>query len=214
MKKGLAIVLTLMLVLSVAGMAFAQPPLNFSTAITPNATTVEPGEVVDLTATTSVTHPGEGAQYFSDTWSDNVYDVVNASGSGSSYTSTAKFSSDTEGIYYVTYSITLKVGANEGTEGDEAEITVEEINGVIPIVVECPAAPAIAAHLLQENNVRGRVFGEYVSAVAHEMGSHPDDVNGSWFHGIDKCIVVDGVDTANPAYAEAVDAYLKLIGAY
>jgi len=172
--------------------------------------------VVDLTAVTTVA--SGNAEFVSDAWSSNVTDVVSAAkdGNNASYTSTAKFSSMTEGTFYATYTITLRRGAsdNEATNADQSEIIVEDTTIIVPIVVECPAAPAIAARLLREHNVSGKTFGAYVSKVAHEMGSSPADENGSWFHGINKSITVNGVDTPNSEYEEAVDAYLKDIGAY
>lgn len=215
-KTSFAILLAVVMALSVSMMAFAQP-IDISTSISPNMITVEPGVVVNLTATTTVGQPGFAAvQFVSDAWSPNVYDVVPAYVVSESFVSTAKFSSLVEGTYYVTYTITLRVGAsgNTDTDSDEATIIVEE--GVIPVVVECPAAPAIAARLLKAAGVAPR-YGRnsnYISDVAHEMGSSLGDMNGSWFWGLPKCINVGGMDVANPAYEAAVLTFLDGLGAF
>ena len=73
-----------------------------------------------------------------------------------------------------------------------------------PTVQGCPAAPAVANALLASIGFKG-ARGAIVKAVSHEMGSHPDDEDGSWFWGIDKCL--NG--QPNPYYEAAVKGYLK-----
>jgi len=60
---------------------------------------------------------------------------------------------------------------------------------------ECPAAPAVANELLREalreageNNPygSGRDGSNYISDVAHEMGSHEEDEENTDFQGVGK----------------------------
>jgi hypothetical protein len=94
-----------------------------------------------------------------------------------------------------------------GDGGKDAEFASPEaiyVTGLPPTYQDCMAAPAIANALLDSIRFKGG-RGAIISAVSHEMGSHPDDKNGSWFWGIDKC--VDG--QLNPYYEAAVKAFLK-----
>ncbi|ETA80865.1 hypothetical protein [Youngiibacter fragilis] len=91
---------------------------------------------------------------------------------------------------------------------DVEDVTVELL---IPIIVDYPAAPAVAAAILKNAGIphryqiSGKTYGNYISDVAAHMGSTENDENGSWFDGIDKSDV--------DAYYEAVYDYLKSIGA-
>ncbi len=75
---------------------------------------------------------------------------------------------------------------------------------------ECPAAPAVASELLREAGESnrygsGRDGGNYIRDVAHEMGSHNEDVNNTDFHGVGKC--------DQEAYKAAIAAFLIEQGA-
>ena len=76
----------------------------------------------------------------------------------------------------------------------------------LPVTVQqgCSAAPGIANALLDQIGFKGG-RGAIAKAVALEMGSHPDDENGSMFWGIDKC----SQGKANPYYEAAVKSYLR-----
>jgi hypothetical protein len=94
-----------------------------------------------------------------------------------------------------------------GDGSKDAEFTSPEaiyVTGLPPTDQECLAAPAVANDLLDSIRFKG-ARGAIIKAVSQEMGSHPDDRDGSWFWGIDKC--VDG--QLNPYYKAAVKAYLK-----
>jgi hypothetical protein len=93
-----------------------------------------------------------------------------------------------------------------GDGSKDAEFTSPEtIYVTLPVTVqECLAAPAVANALLDSIGFK-RARGAIVKAVSHEMGSHPDDKDGSWFWGIDKCL--NG--QPNPYYEAAVKSYLK-----
>jgi len=92
---------------------------------------------------------------------------------------------------------TLMVSARHGgSTGSDTEVVIVQTT----VVVDYPAAPAIAARLLRENGVSGSARGYYVSMVALYMGPQTD------FDGVAKS------DAA--AYEEAVDAFLMANGAY
>ena len=69
-----------------------------------------------------------------------------------------------------------------------------------PVVVQCPAAPAIAAQLLKSHGVKPNAAPNLISLVAHQMGPQ------TLFSGINAC------DTA--AYTSIVNAFLIGHGAY
>jgi hypothetical protein len=94
-----------------------------------------------------------------------------------------------------------------GDGSKNAEFTSPEaiyVTGLPPTDQECFAAPAVANALLNSIGFKG-ARGAIVKAVSLEMGSHPDDKDGSWFWGIDKCL--NG--QLNPYYEAAVKAFLK-----
>jgi len=94
-----------------------------------------------------------------------------------------------------------------GDGSKDAEFTSPEaIYVTLPVTVQlgCAAAPAIANTLLDSIAFKGS-RGAIAKAVASEMGSHPDDINGSMFWGIDSC--VEG--KANPYYQAAVKSFLR-----
>jgi hypothetical protein len=77
------------------------------------------------------------------------------------------------------------------------------------VLVDYPAAPAVAASILHEKNIKPKYnkTGNYISDVAKMMGSSEGDLNGSWFMGIDK------KDTQT--YYNAVYDYLdKMLNAF
>lgn len=76
-----------------------------------------------------------------------------------------------------------------GDGAEDAEFTSPEaIYVTLPVTVEkgCSAAPAVANALLDSIGFKGG-RGAVANAVASEMGSHPDDKNGSMFWGIEQC---------------------------
>jgi hypothetical protein len=94
-----------------------------------------------------------------------------------------------------------------GDGSKDAEFTSPEaIYVTLPVTVrhECAAAPAIANALLDSIDFTGS-RGAIAKAVSSEMGSHPDDRNGSMFWGIDSC--VHGMP--NPYYQAAVKSFLR-----
>jgi hypothetical protein len=94
-----------------------------------------------------------------------------------------------------------------GDGSKDAEFTSPEaIYVTLPVTVrhECAAAPAIANALLDSIDFTGS-RGAIAKAVSSEMGSHPDDKNGSMFWGIDSC--VHGMP--NPYYQAAVKSFLR-----
>ncbi|MDW7729340.1 MAG: right-handed parallel beta-helix repeat-containing protein [Bacillota bacterium] len=75
---------------------------------------------------------------------------------------------------------------------------------------ECPAAPAVANQLLREAGESnrygsGRDGGNYISNVAHEMGSYDEDKKNTDFHGVGKC--------DQEAYKAAIAVFLVEQGA-
>lgn len=77
------------------------------------------------------------------------------------------------------------------------------------VLVDYPAAPAVAASILHEKSIKPKYnkTGNYISDVAKMMGSSEGDLNGSWFMGIDK------KDTQT--YYNAVYDYLdKMLNAF
>ena len=94
-----------------------------------------------------------------------------------------------------------------GDGSKNAEFTSPEaIYVALPVTVQqgCAAAPAVANALLDGIGFKGS-RGAIAKAVSSEMGSHPDDKNGSMFWGIDKC----AAGKANPYYEAAVKSYLR-----
>lgn len=92
---------------------------------------------------------------------------------------------------------TITHGNNDGTD------TVLVTLNINVNVNECKAAPAIAAELLKNHNVKpgSKSYTNYISQVAHFMGPQTD------FNSVHAC------DTA--AYRSAVNTYLNItIGAY
>jgi hypothetical protein len=126
-----------------------------------------------------------------------------ASGSGSTCPTLRDWAYDWEiedaGIY--TIRATARAVPNEGVGEAEAEVLVEELT----LIAAFPAAPAVAAELLQDAGVAarygsGRTGGNYIADVAHQMGPGTD------FDGISKRDVA--------AYKTAVDSFLKAKNAY
>jgi hypothetical protein len=93
-----------------------------------------------------------------------------------------------------------------GDGAKDAEFTSPEaIYVTLPAMVQaCSAAPGVANVVLDSIGFKGG-RGAIAKAVASEMGSHPDDKNGSMFWGIDYC--VNG--QPNPYYEAAVKSFLR-----
>jgi hypothetical protein len=93
-----------------------------------------------------------------------------------------------------------------GDGSKNAEFTSPEaVYVTLPVAVtgECRAAPDVAGVLLDSAAFKGG-RGGIIRAVSSEMGSHPDDRNGSMFWGVSHC--VNG--KPNPYYEAAVRYYL------
>lgn len=113
-------------------------------------------------------------------------------------------------VLRVTATFTGTDAAPYGTE----DVTVTLLK---PVVVEYPAAPAVATAILKDAGIGYRydtgdvdkkgnpIYGNYIADVAAMMGSGPNDENGSWFMGIPK--------TEVDAYHDAVYNYLISQGA-
>lgn len=108
-------------------------------------------------------------------------------------------------------SYVLKVTADfTGSANDYADATgIEAVTVTLltTVIVDYPAAPAVAAAILKDAGISHKygVKGNYIADVAAEMGSWEADENGSWFHGIDKSDESD--------YYAAVYNYLIELGA-
>lgn len=113
-------------------------------------------------------------------------------------------------------SYTLKVTATFTTDLTAYDTESVAVTLLMPVVVDHPAAPAVAAAILNDEiqhrydtgqtDSKGRpIYSNYISDVAKMMGSSVNDENGSWFMGIDKA------DTTN--YYNAVYNYLIFLGA-
>ncbi len=96
----------------------------------------------------------------------------------------------------------------EGTYGPETEYENVEVTLEMSFEVEFPAAPAIAARILEANNIDARYGnrrngGNYISDVAKHMGPGTD------FNGVQKELWEDDVKVMNKAYWDAVRSYLE-----
>ena len=98
-----------------------------------------------------------------------------------------------------------RLDENSETDYDEETVVVSEIQ----VDVEFPAAPAIAARILEANEVSprwgsGRNGGNYISDVARHMGPGTD------FNGVPKELIdEDGKKDMNQAYWDAVWDFLE-----
>lgn len=234
MKKGLAIVLSLMLVLVITGIVMAQPTPDVSVEITPASDSddrieVELGDTVTLTATATL---GSGNFTFvEDQWTNADRESGPEAGdtAGDMFVSTALFDAnendyDVGDEITVTYWIKVSRGTDDqgpyAEDDDDAYIeVVEEINGEITIVITPMAAPAVAAHILHFNEVnpllvegegRNRTQVNMIAAVAHQMGpqTYFDCGDGVL---VPKSIGVGDpeVEVSNPEYWEAVLCFLN-----
>jgi hypothetical protein len=237
MKKILAIVLTLAMVLGLSTVALAETEVN--TVISANSLTVVEGGTVDLSALTTITGDNVGqveVKFVSDTWGGSGVTEVsspsvdelpaNITGGGGSYSGTyngtAVFDSkDLDvGKYEVTYEIQVKKQKGSSAnydywlDKDEEDITV--ISVVMTVYVLPMAAPNVAEIILYYNNVSARygnkkAGGNYIKDVAALMG---DTYGTTVFMGQVKEIWDDGEEMyiSNPAYRQAVYDYLVLSG--
>jgi hypothetical protein len=211
-KTSFALILALIMAISMSMVAVADPDVDPIVTITSDtgSFTVVQGNTLNLTATSIMANFAQDWQLKEQTWTgatrtggNEVGDVLNSTAPPTQlqFVSNAQFSAVglEPGLYSVKYEITVTrlAGNKDGSSYDEVEITV---TGDIPVVVDYPAAPAIAARLLRENGVSGSARGYYVSMVALYMGPQTD------FDGVAKS------DAA--AYEAAVDAFLMLNGAY
>ena len=222
MKKTMNTLLAVVLLLSLTTGAFAAPGVDITTTITPTSTLAAPinvdqGQTQLLTATTVLTNENGNASFQSESWVGAAVQTPASGTSANTFTSTALFSAvgKAPGPYTVTYNITLQRGGGQGivtgTDSDVAYIEVVEVTQVI--FVAPMAAPAIAAHILQFNNVKasyktGKLAGNFIADVAQHMGP------GTAFDGVPKAIEEGGEQVSNPAYRQAVldflNAHLKM----
>ena len=204
MSKKMVLVLTLVLLLAFSVVSFAATAPTIELNPIGPLTYASFPQTYNVTGTATFSNPLQELQLQIDGTLHGVA-LGTITAANSPYSFSFPWTITQPGTYEV--KVTGKHGNAWGYDDEEVVVTTT-------VVVDFPAAPAIAAELLRENGVRGRDHGKYVSMVAHEMGSWDEDENGSWFHGINKSIVVENVEIANPDYAAAVDAYLQSIGAY
>lgn len=108
-----------------------------------------------------------------------------------------------------TGSYVIRVTAEFTGPFDDADDTSEIVEvTLLTLDVEFPAAPAIAARILEANDVNarygsGRTGGNYISDVAQYMGP------GTEFNGVPKELWEDGEKVMNKAYWDAVWDYLE-----
>ena len=125
------------------------------------------------------------------------------------YINTEKFTvacDQNPGEYKVNY--TIRMWNNPETQ-DETNNEYFDIVIGFDLNIEFPAAPAIAARILEANEVAprygsGRTGGNYIADVAHNMGTGTD------FDGIPKELWVDDEKAMNQAYWDAVWDFLKV----
>jgi hypothetical protein len=217
MKKIIATIIIFTLLLNITTTAFADAPsLNVTTTISPTSTNSDPiileqGQTLTLTATTTMADSGN-ATVSSEEWIGAEV-ITPASGSGVKFVSTALFSSVGKNIgttYTVKYTITLQRGGGEGNVNgsDSDETYIEVIEEEQTIYIAPMAAPAVAAKILQYNEVQpgykiGKTAGNFIKDVAQKMGPQ------TMFADAEKSIWDNGQEISNPAYREAVLEYLN-----
>lgn len=224
MKKIIAMILVLILVLGFSGIAVlgaAEPPTV--TIISDNGLyTVEQGGTLNLTATSVMGTNQHNWRLTAQEWTgatrtggnvvgDEVYASTPPSGD-LTFVSNAVFSAEGKeiGVYEVRYSISvLRLNGNQAASGND-DVSVEVIEVSIPVYVEPMAAPAIAARILKFNGVqprygKGKNGGNFIADVAPAMGPK------TTFNGIDKEIWNEdaGRYVSNPAYWDEVLAFLN-----
>jgi hypothetical protein len=164
-KTSFALILALIMAISMSMVAVADPDVDPIVTITSDtgSFTVVQGNTLNLTATSIMANFAQDWQLKEQTWTgatrtggNEVGDVLNSTAPPTQlqFVSNAQFSAVglEPGLYSVKYEITVTrlAGNKDGSSYDEVEITV---TGDIPVVVDYPAAPAIAARLLRENGV-------------------------------------------------------------
>ncbi len=224
MKKITAALLSLIVFFALSVNAFADAPVyTVTTAIKPAASTTDPikvpsGSTLALTADTlvSVDKGGIGDVYVkSQLWTNAAMNLP-ATGVGPAYTSTATFDSTGKTVgemITISYSITLRKGEGGAPElGTDTDSTYVEITHTetLHILITPMAAPAVAAKILAYNNVKpsyrdGKVTGNFIADVAHEMGPQ------TLFRGIEKSVwcAEHEMEESNPDYRQAVLDYLN-----
>lgn len=216
MRKGLSLVIVLMLVFSVSAVVFARPGQGGGQIVTGQPdfdATIEIAGVFEVQVGDSTT--------LTATWSTNGQDVTNESWSIDGYVEQAdeipkgqRTSGESTVVFNATelepgdYQVCFRIWHHNPNQSDRNATECV----IITVIAaddeeECPAAPAIAGRLLRENGIIGKAYSDYITLVTNEMHSIP----GSCFQGVEKC---DGNGEPNPDYEAAVDEFLQDNGAY
>lgn len=216
MKKSLAIVLALMLVLSLSVVAFAAPVQNsIIISSDPVGFTVAQGQTLALKAVWETQQDRNREEWSIDGVGQGVASFDDAE-SGES-----DFLFDADGLSVGYYDVSFKIWKQKNPSSDPErefeeceEVEVYEVS--MTIYVAPMAAPNIAELILQYNEVnarwgKGKTGGNFIQEVAHEMGSSDCDNSGTDFKGVSKdeyCPTLE-MDVSNSAYRTAVFNFLK-----
>ena len=212
MRKGLSLVIVLMLVFSVSAVVFARPGQGGGQIVTSQP---------DFDATIDITGELEVQVGVSTilraTWSTNNQDVnreewsvldkdqadVEMEGTGTVHIEGASegestFVFNAAELEPGNYQVCFRIWHHQQTQRDATErVTITVI--VADDEEECPAAPAIANAYLNSLGITGLIRGEVIKAVTKEM------TPGNDFQGQPKC----NNGGPNPAYKEAVETFLR-----
>ena len=228
MKRLIGTILTLLIALGFSSNAVSaapdpKPDPYVLTAISPDSSSINyievtEGEVLNLTALSERVNTTGDWYVASDTWT-NATEGLGAIGIGPSYSSTATFDSASYAVgdkVVVTYTIVLQRGEGSGQSPnidgtDSAYVEVIEETVTATIYIAPMAAPAVAAKILQFNNLKpsyrdGKLTGNFIADVAREMGPQ------TMFNEIEKGIWDDAseMEISNPAYREEVLDFLNV----
>lgn len=219
MKKLITAIMAVMM-FSSAAVTLAAPDdeIKFfpETVITSDSgvLTVNQGETLKLTATTTLESSDEEAKVDSETWVGASQTSVTPSEIVGSTESKADFTAAVAGVYDVSYTINLRRGQSHNTGVGFDEVEIEVVKVELTIVVLPMAAPAVANRILQYNGVKPS-YGKgmnYISDVAKAMGPGAVFYNGME-EPVEKGLWDEelAMEVSNPAYREAVyDFLLKL----
>ena len=206
MKKGMVLVLALVMVLSMTVAGFAQGQAPFEATITITAEEdlrVEAGSALELTAKWETNRDVNREEW---TIVNTPQGVSNIDGSeGTSYL-TFDASELDAGYYDVSFRIWHH---NQDRDASEA-VEVEVFETTVTIYVEPMAAPSIAAKILQANGIQprygqGRHGGNFIADVAQTMGRQ------AAFMGVEKAVWSEDAEVyvANPDYWNTVLDFLN-----
>ncbi|HPS33152.1 MAG TPA: hypothetical protein PKW57_06575 [Anaerolineaceae bacterium] len=193
LKKGLVLVLSIALLLAATTAVSASAPVITVYPLGPLYYTSFPQTVnvaFNVTHDPNVDSVSNFSLYVNDDLEVGPTDFDNV-GNLTSYDYSLPWTITAPGTY------TLKIQAKHGNAWGEDTETVEVY---LQVIVDYPAAPAVAAKLLKTHGFTGKNMGSWVSQVALHMGPETD------FDGVQKSEVA--------AYEAAVDAFLRGLGAY